>query len=241
MKYKDSNNEQLLHNLVYSLLLFKESVMKIWKRQFIDFVLDKKVLQFGEFTLKSARKSPYFFNAGLFNTGRDLVMLGYFYAQALIDANIDFDLLFGLAYKGIPITSATVVALANYHNRDIHYCFNRKEIKDHGEGGIIIGSPLRGKVILVDDVITMGTALRESIKIINEHHATLKGVLVALDRQERGIGQTSAIQELEHDCQCKVISIITLNELIVYLEEKPEMSEYLKKISTYRKEYGINI
>ncbi|ADP10915.1 orotate phosphoribosyltransferase [Erwinia sp. Ejp617] len=213
--------------------------MKAWQRQFIEFAINKQVLKFGEFTLKSGRKSPYFFNAGLFNTGRDLALLGRFYAQALVDSGIDFDLVFGPAYKGIPIATTTVVALADHHDCDVPYCFNRKEAKDHGEGGTLVGSALQGKIMLVDDVITAGTAIRESMEIIAAHQATLAGVLISLDRQERGRGEISAIQEVERDYGCKVISIITLNELIAYLEEKPELADRLAAVRAYRSEFGI--
>lgn len=213
--------------------------MKAWQRQFIDFAINKQVLKFGEFTLKSGRKSPYFFNAGLFNTGRDLALLGRFYAQALVDSAIDFDLIFGPAYKGIPIATTTAVALADHHDRDVPYCFNRKEAKDHGEGGTLVGSPLQGKVMLVDDVITAGTAIRESMEIIAANKASLAGVLISLDRQERGRGAISAIQEVEQDYGCKVISIITLKELISYLEEKPELADRLIAVRAYRDEFGI--
>ena len=198
--------------------------MKPYQRQFIEFALGKQVLKFGEFTLKSGRKSPYFFNAGLFNTGRDLALLGRFYAEALVDSGLEFDLLFGPAYKGIPIATTTAVALAEHHDLDLPYCFNRKEAKDHGEGGNLVGSALQGRVMLVDDVITAGTAIRESMEIIQANGATLAGVLISLDRQERGRGEISAIQEVERDYNCKVISIITLKDLIAYLEEKPEMA-----------------
>ena len=163
--------------------------MKPYQRQFIEFALSKQVLKFGEFTLKSGRKSPYFFNAGLFNTGRDLALLGRFYAEALVDSGIEFDLLFGPAYKGIPIATTTAVALAEHHDRDLPYCFNRKEAKTHGEGGNLVGSPLQGRVMLVDDVITAGTAIRESMEIIQAQGAQLAGVLISLDRQERGRGR----------------------------------------------------
>lgn len=213
--------------------------MKAWQRQFIEFAINKQVLKFGEFTLKSGRTSPYFFNAGLFNTGRDLALLGRFYAQALVDSGIDFDLVFGPAYKGIPIATTTAVALADHHDRDVPYCFNRKEAKDHGEGGTLVGSPLQGRIMLVDDVITAGTAIRESMEIITANQATLAGVLISLDRQERGRGKESAIQEVERDYGCKVISIITLEELVTYLEEKPELADHLAAVRAYRKEYGI--
>lgn len=213
--------------------------MKPYQRQFIEFALNKQVLKFGEFTLKSGRKSPYFFNAGLFNTGRDLALLGRFYAEALVDSGIEFDLLFGPAYKGIPIATTTAVALAEHHDKDLPYCFNRKEAKDHGEGGNLVGSALQGRVMLVDDVITAGTAIRESMEIIQANGATLAGVLISLDRQERGRGEISAIQEVERDYGCKVISIITLKDLIAYLEEKPEMAEHLAAVRAYREAFGV--
>ncbi len=213
--------------------------MKAYQREFIEFALSKQVLKFGEFTLKSGRKSPYFFNAGLFNSGRDLAKLGRFYAAALVDAGISYDVLFGPAYKGIPIASATAVQLAEVHDQDVPWCFNRKEAKDHGEGGNLVGSPLQGRIMLVDDVITAGTAIRESMDIIKANGAELAGVLIALDRQEKGKGELSAIQEVERDYQAKVIAIITLGDLIRYLEEKPEMAEALALVRAYRAQYGI--
>lgn len=213
--------------------------MKEYQRQFIEFALEKQVLKFGEFTLKSGRKSPYFFNAGLFNTGRDLALLGRFYAAALVDSGLEFDLVFGPAYKGIPIATTTVVALAEHHDIDMPYCFNRKEAKDHGEGGNLVGSPLTGRVMLVDDVITAGTAIRESMEIINANKATLAGVLISLNRQEKGRGDISAIQEVERDYQCRVISIIDLDDLINYLGDKPEMETYLSAICEYKRLYGV--
>ncbi|GKX52447.1 orotate phosphoribosyltransferase [Budvicia aquatica] len=213
--------------------------MKPYQRQFIEFALNKQVLKFGEFHLKSGRISPYFFNAGLFNTGRDLALLGRFYAAALVDSGIEFDLLFGPAYKGIPIATTTAVALSEHHDIDIPYCFNRKETKDHGEGGNLVGSPLAGRVMLVDDVITAGTAIRESMEIISQKQASLSGVLISLDRQERGRGELSAIQEVQRDYQCDVIAIITLDDLIEYLEEKPEMADYLVAIKAYQQEFGV--
>ncbi len=213
--------------------------MKDYQREFIEFALEKQVLRFGEFTLKSGRTSPYFFNAGLFNTGRDLARLGRFYAAALVDAKINFDLLFGPAYKGIPIATTTAVALADHHNIDIPYCFNRKEAKTHGEGGNLVGSPLEGKVMLVDDVITAGTAIRESMELIQANNAILSGVLIALDRQEKGQGELSAIQEVERDFSTQVISIITLADLISYLETQPEMATSLAAIKKYREDFGI--
>jgi len=217
--------------------------MKNYQREFIEFALAKQVLRFGEFTLKSGRTSPYFFNAGLFNTGGDLARLGRFYAQALADSNIEFDLLFGPAYKGIPIATTTAVALADHHNMDMPYCFNRKEAKTHGEGGSLVGSPLQGKIMLVDDVITAGTAIRESMEIIKAHGAELSGVLIALDRQEKGQGELSAIQEVERDFGTQVIAIVTLADVVTYLEEKvssqPELATSLTSINNYRESYGI--
>ncbi|QYJ75726.1 orotate phosphoribosyltransferase [Shewanella sp. FJAT-52076] len=213
--------------------------MKAYQREFIEFALERNVLRFGEFTLKSGRKSPYFFNAGLFNTGRDLARLGRFYAAALVDAGIDYDLLFGPAYKGIPIATTTAVALAEHHDIDMPYCFNRKEKKDHGEGGNLVGSDLKGKVMLVDDVITAGTAIRESMEIIQANGAELAGVLIALDRQEKGKGELSAIQEVERDFGCGIVAIIKLEDLIAFLAEKPGMEEVLSSVRAYREQYGI--
>ncbi len=213
--------------------------MKAYQREFIEFALEKEVLKFGEFTLKSGRKSPYFFNAGLFNTGRDLARLGRFYAAALVDSGIDYDVLFGPAYKGIPIATTTAVALADHHDVDTPYCFNRKEAKDHGEGGNLVGSALEGRIMLVDDVITAGTAIRESMEIIKANGADLAGVLVAIDRQEKGKGELSAIQEVERDFGCAVISIVSLTDLVTYLEEKGTNNEHLEAVKAYRAEYGI--
>ena len=213
--------------------------MKDYQREFIEFALTKQVLRFGEFTLKSGRTSPYFFNAGLFNTGRDLARLGRFYAAALQDSKIDYNLLFGPAYKGIPIATTTAVALADSYDIDMPYCFNRKEAKKHGEGGSLVGSALEGKVMLVDDVITAGTAIRESMEIIQAHGAELSGVLIALDWQEKGQAELSAIQEVERDFNTKVISIVTLADLISYLEEQPDMADSLTSIKKYRENYGI--
>ncbi len=213
--------------------------MKAYQREFIEFAMAKEVLKFGEFTLKSGRTSPYFFNAGLFNSGRDLARLGRFYAAALVDAKIEYDVLFGPAYKGIPIASATAVQLAELHDQDVPYCFNRKEAKAHGEGGNLVGSPLQGRIMLVDDVITAGTAIRESMDIIQANGATLAGVLIALDRQEKGQGELSAIQEVERDYQAHVTAIITLADLVTYLSEQPDMAEHLTQVQAYREQYGI--
>jgi orotate phosphoribosyltransferase len=213
--------------------------VKDYQKEFIEFAIEKQVLRFGEFTLKSGRISPYFFNAGLFNTGRDLARLGRFYAAALQDSRIDYDLLFGPAYKGIPIATTTAVALSNDYDLDIPYCFNRKEAKVHGEGGSLVGSELTGKVMLVDDVITAGTAIRESMDIISAHNAELAGVLIALDRQEKGKAELSAIQEVERDYSAKVISIVQLVDVVTYLETLPEMQQHLESVRAYRTQYGI--
>jgi len=213
--------------------------MKDYQKEFIEFALEKEVLKFGEFTLKSGRISPYFFNAGLFDTGRDLARLGRFYAAALMDSGIDYDLLFGPAYKGIPIATTTAVALSDSYGLDLPYCFNRKEAKTHGEGGSLVGSALQGKVMLVDDVITAGTAIRESMDIIQAHNAVLAGVLIALDRQEKGNAELSAIQEVERDYNAKVISIVQLSDVVTYLESKPEMKVHLESVRAYREQYGI--
>ena len=213
--------------------------MKDYQKEFIEFALEKQVLKFGEFTLKSGRTSPYFFNAGLFNTGRDLARLGRFYAAALADAKIPYDVLFGPAYKGIPIATTTTVALADHYDIDMPYCFNRKEKKTHGEGGSLVGSELKGRIMLVDDVITAGTAIRESMEIILANGASLSGVLIALDRQEKGKAELSAIQEVERDFNTKVISIVKLADLITYLEDKGDMAEHLDTVKAYRDKYGV--
>jgi orotate phosphoribosyltransferase len=213
--------------------------MQQYKQDFLDFAIDVGVLRFGEFTLKSGRTSPYFFNAGLFNTGGHLARLGRFYAQAIIDANTEFDVLFGPAYKGIPLAAAASIALADHHDLDMPYCFNRKEAKDHGEGGNLVGAPLQGRILIIDDVITAGTAIRESLDLIGAAGATATGVVIALDRQERGQGDRSAIQEVEQDLGLKVTSIVTLGELQDYLGDKPEYQSALENISAYREQYGV--
>jgi orotate phosphoribosyltransferase len=217
--------------------------MKDYQREFIEFAIEKKVLRFGEFTLKSGRVSPYFFNAGMFKTGGDLARLGRFYAATLMDAKIDFDLVFGPAYKGIPIATTTTVALFDQHNIDVPYCFNRKEAKTHGEGGSLVGAPLEGNIMLVDDVITAGTAIRESMQIIAAQGAQLSGVLIALDRQEKGQSELSAIQEVERDFGTQVAAIVTLGNVVTFLEEQvatqPALAENLAAIRKYRVNYGI--
>ena len=213
--------------------------MKDYQHDFIDFAIKSNVLRFGEFTLKSGRTSPYFFNAGLFNTGAMLAKLGRFYAQAINDSNIEFDVLFGPAYKGIPLASVTVVAMADQHNQDTPYAFNRKEAKAHGEGGSIVGSELQGKILIIDDVITAGTAIRESMDIIAAHGATPAGVIIALDRQEKGQAEKSAIQEVEEEYKIPVLSIIKLEQLLEFLSSSDEHKQHLSAVKAYRDEYGI--
>ena len=213
--------------------------MEQYKRDFIEFALSRNVLKFGEFTLKSGRKSPYFFNAGLFNTGADLARLGEFYAAAIQASAVDFDVVFGPAYKGISIGTSVSVALFNRYGIDKPVCFNRKEVKDHGEGGNLIGSPLQGKILLVDDVITAGTAIRESMELISANKAELAAVLIALNRKERGKGELSAIQEVERDYQCQVLSIIDLDDLMQFIEQDPRYSSHLPEMRAYRAEFGV--
>ena len=213
--------------------------MENYKQQFIEFALARQVLKFGEFTLKSGRVSPYFFNAGLFNTGADLARLGGFYAAALQAGGLQYDVIFGPAYKGIPIATTVSIALFNCFNVNKPVCFNRKEAKDHGEGGNLIGSPLQGKVLLVDDVITAGTAIRESMQIIQANGAQLSAVLIALNRQERGNGELSAIQEVERDYQCNVLSIVDFADLMAFIKTQPEYQQYLPAMRAYRAQYGI--
>ena len=213
--------------------------MKDYQHEFIDFAIRAGVLRFGEFTLKSGRTSPYFFNAGLFNTGEHLARLGRFYAQAITESGIGFDVLFGPAYKGIPLAAAASIALADHHGRNVPWCFNRKEAKDHGEGGNLVGAGLDGRILVIDDVITAGTAIRESVDIIQAAGATLSGVVIALDRQERGTGQQSAIQEVELAYGITVASIITLSDLLDYLRGQPDQDAAVTSIEAYREAYGV--
>jgi orotate phosphoribosyltransferase len=213
--------------------------MQNYKTEFIRFALSRNVLRFGEFTLKSGRVSPYFFNAGLFNTGADLARLGEFYATALQAQKLDYDVIFGPAYKGIPIGTAVSIALFNRFGVDKPVCFNRKEAKDHGEGGNLIGSPLQGKVLLVDDVITAGTAIREAMELISANQAELSAVLIALNRKERGKGELSAIQEVERDYQCEVLSIIDLDDLMDFIAQDDKYRLYLPVMQEYRQKYGV--
>jgi orotate phosphoribosyltransferase len=213
--------------------------MQDYQQQFIRFCLDRGVLRFVEFTLKSCRVSPYFFNAGLFNTGGAVLELGRYYARALVDSGVEYDMLFGPAYKGIPLVTACAAALADRHGQDRPFAFNRKEVKDHGEGGQIVGAPLAGQVMVVDDVITAGTAIRESRDIIAGAGATPAGVLIALDRQERGSGERSAVQEVESVLGVRVISIVGLAELIAHLEDSPQHAAQLGAVRAYRDRYGV--
>lgn len=209
-----------------------------YRQQFLTFAVERKVLRFGEFTLKSGRKSPYFFNAGLFNTGKALTLLGRWYAQAVVDSGIEYDMIFGPAYKGIPLATLTAAALAEQHGRDLPYCFNRKEAKAHGEGGNLVGAPLRGRVLIIDDVITAGTAIRESVDIIRAAGAQPAGVLIALDRQERGSGDLSAVQQVEQDFGLQVASIARLDDLIGFLEKDEGRAEPLARLREYRDAFG---
>ena len=212
--------------------------MEQYQKDFVDFTLETGVLKFGEFTLKSGRISPYFFNAGLFNTGSHLSKLGNFYAQAIEASNLQFDVLFGPAYKGIPLAAATAIALNDNFNKNVPYSFNRKEAKDHGEGGSIVGHPLEGDILIIDDVITAGTAIREAQDIINANDANTKGVIVALDRQEKGKGELSAIQEVEQIFGIRVLSIINLSHIIEHLKASKN-EDVVSRIESYRSQYGI--
>lgn len=214
--------------------------MQDYQRDFLNFALELGVLKFGEFTLKSGRVSPYFFNAGLFNTGAALAKLGRFYAQTIVDAGIRFDVLYGPAYKGIPLAAVTAAALHDHHDIDVPYAFNRKEAKSHGEGGSIVGHPLQGDVLIIDDVITAGTAIRESMDIIKTEGAKPAGVVIALDRQELGKGERSAIQEVESDYGMRVAAIVRLEELIEFVSQRGDAHiEHLAAIRAYRDQYGV--
>jgi orotate phosphoribosyltransferase len=213
--------------------------MQDYQREFLDFALNQNVLRFGQFTLKSGRVSPYFFNAGLFNTGAALARLGRYYAQTIVDSGLKFDVLYGPAYKGIPLAAVTAAALYDQHGIDVPYAFNRKEAKSHGEGGNIVGHPLEGDILIIDDVITAGTAIRESMDIIAGAGARPAGVIIALDRQERGKGERSAIQEVERDYGIPVAAIVRLDDLVEFISARDDGSEHLQHIEAYRAEYGI--
>jgi orotate phosphoribosyltransferase len=216
--------------------------MQDYQKQFLDYVISRNILRFGDFTLKSGRQSPYFFNAGLFNTGQALAFIGRCYAACIQDSGIEYDVIFGPAYKGIPLAAATSVALSEHYTVDSPYCFNRKEPKSHGEGGTIVGAALAGRVLVIDDVITAGTAIREVMTLIANAGATAAGVIVALDRQEKGQGQLSAIGEIKQEFGIPVMSIISLNQIISYLEivGNKELESYLPKLKQYRELYGIS-
>jgi orotate phosphoribosyltransferase len=214
--------------------------MKTYQEEFVNLALSADALKFGEFTLKSGRISPYFFNAGKFCSGQALAALGRCYANAIVDRNIEFDVLFGPAYKGIPLAAATAVALADLHGRDVPYCFNRKEAKDHGEGGTLVGAPLKGRVLVIDDVITAGTAIREVMSIIkSEPGAEPSGVIIGLDRREKGPNGKSAVQEVEAEFGITVTSIIAIDDIIWYLEQNGGNTETLSAIEQYRQHYAV--
>ena len=213
--------------------------MKDYQHEFLDFAIATGVLCFGEVTLKSGRLSPYFFNSGLFNTGESLARLGRYYAQSIEQSGIEYDCIFGPAYKGIPLVATASVALYDHHQRNVPYVFNRKEAKDHGEGGVTVGAKLEGRVLIIDDVISSGMSVDESVEIIRAAGATPAGVSISLDRMERGLeSELTAIQAVEERHGIKVASIVTLDDLITYLEDKPEQAEDLKRIRAYRAEYG---
>ena len=213
--------------------------MQAYKKEFIDLSLELGVLRFGEFTLKSGRVSPYFFNAGLFNTGYAAARVGRFYAAAIADSDVQFDMIFGPAYKGIPLAALTAAALAEHYDVDVPYCYNRKEAKAHGEGGSVVGGPLEGRVLIVDDVITAGTAVREAYKVIMSSGADIAGLAISLDRQERGKGSMSAVQELKSSLGIPVISIVGLSDLVDILEESEDYAEQVGAVQAYRRKYGV--
>ncbi|MEE9574193.1 MAG: orotate phosphoribosyltransferase [Candidatus Neomarinimicrobiota bacterium] len=213
--------------------------MQNYKTNFIEFCIDNEIIRFGEFTLKSGRKSPYFFNAGLFNTGELIAKLGEFYAESINAAKLNFDILFGPAYKGIPLVVSTAIALAKEQNINKPFCFNRKSEKSHGEGGMLVGAPLYGKVLIIDDVITAGTAIREVTSLAQQNNAEISGVCVALDRQEKGTGKTSAIQEIEQEYNISVISIINFDDIIEHLKTSSDFNQYAEQMMTYRQQYGV--
>jgi orotate phosphoribosyltransferase len=212
--------------------------MKHYQQQFIELAIEHEALCFGEFTLKSGRTSPYFFNAGRFQTGAALAALAQAYAATLAASNLDIDLIFGPAYKGIPLAATTSAVLAEKHGRDYPFCYNRKEAKDHGEGGVMVGAPVQGRVLIIDDVITAGTAVREVIEIIQNAGATPAGVLIGLDRQERGQGELSAIQEVEQTFGLPVLSIVKLDDVIRYMSERGETAN-VEAMEKYRAQYGV--
>ena len=215
--------------------------MKTYQQQFIKFALETGVLRFGSFTLKSGRISPYFFNSGLFNTGSSLARLGQFYAQAIVETDLEFNIIFGPAYKGIPLASSATIALAEHYQRDVPYVFNRKELKDHGEGGLLVGAELKGNVLIIDDVISAGTSVGESVAIIRAQNATPAGVIIALDRQEKGQTEQSAIEQVERKYKIPVISIICLDDLLAYLESNRTLVAHIPAVKAYRAQYGVKV
>lgn len=215
--------------------------MKTYQQQFIKFALETGVLRFGSFTLKSGRISPYFFNSGLFNTGSSLARLGQFYAQAIVETDLEFNIIFGPAYKGIPLASSATIALAEHYQRDVPYVFNRKELKDHGEGGLLVGAELKGNVLIIDDVISAGTSVGESVAIIRAQNATPAGVIIALDRQEKGQTEQSAIEQVERKYKIPVISIICLDDLLAYLESNRTLVAHIPAMKAYRAQYGVKV
>lgn len=213
--------------------------MKNYQEDFLNFAIENEVLKFGEFTLKSGRLSPYFFNFGLFQTGASLAKLGDYYAKAIIDSGVQFDMLLGPAYKGIPLVSVVAANLYEKHGLDYPYAYNRKEAKDHGEGGSIVGAPLKGKVLIVDDVISAGTASREAAKLVLDNNAKLAGICISLDRQEKGQGEKSAVQEIAETYGISVINIIGLEQVIKHIQANEDDESLLNKISAYRDTYGV--
>ena len=215
--------------------------MKTYQEQFIKFAIETGVLRFGSFTLKSGRISPYFFNSGLFNTGASLARLGQFYAQAIVETDLEFNIIFGPAYKGIPLASSAAIALAEDYQKDVPYVFNRKELKEHGEGGLLVGAELKGKVLIIDDVISAGTSVGESVAIIRAQNATPAGVIIALDRQEKGQTEQSAIEQVERKYKIPVISIICLDDLLAYLESNRTLVAHIPAVKAYRAQYGVKV
>jgi len=235
----DARGQSPERHAVYSSTLDPWTKMTDFRQEFLAFALTRDALRFGDFVTKAGRKSPYFFNAGLFSDGESLRQLGRFYANALLAAGTGCDQLFGPAYKGIILAAATAIALAEQH-RNLPYSFNRKEAKDHGEGGVIVGAPLRGRVLIVDDVITAGTSVRESVDLIRAHGATPAGVLIALDRMEKGQGQKSAVQEVQETFGIPVVAIATLDDLLRFIAGRPELARRGPDVLAYREQYGVH-
>jgi len=215
--------------------------MKTYKRNFLELAMKLGVLKFGEFTLKSGRKSPYFFNAGLFNTGQSVADLGQYYANTIVDSGIEFDMIFGPAYKGIPLATISAAALAEHHQINKPFSYNRKESKQHGEGGVIVGAPLNGKVLIIDDVITAGTAVKEAFNLIENSNAKIAGLIISLDRQEIGVSGKSTIQELEDNLNIPVVSIAKLDDLIELIRISDDLKVHLSSIIKYQEQFGITV